>query len=450
MSSQGPLQERVSQSLTAAQQTAAEGYKATKDLDKIAQGLESAQEKASEGYDAATTTEDHGLQEKIEQGLATAQERAAEGYDAAKEKVQQVAESPSDETQFMDKVQGGLSAAQEKMVHGYEAFKHKLVGVQAEKPNVPDAKEKVKEGIEAAKQTGPVEATKAFTGEKEEGKSGKVLSAVVTFAMEGCVDILSWNQLWRFVISALLFTLASGLVLTAYMVDTSAAEVVTFGYSYMPISAVLSYYAFNRRYGRLEWLSVGIITLGVFAFVLLREECREGKVLQFQMKGFLLVLASVFFSATGSILAEQVFKDRTLGPVQNDRFYVMKFHLDLTATAVAAVLWVLPLNHTALITDFMLRWEQSKSWFGIWNLHTYFMVAVMVAHGWAAGLITREYSTVIRSLVQTLALLSSLLIGDPLRDNRLHFTGRAIPSWLLYLIVLLAALIFQTGRVNLK
>jgi len=277
-----------------------------------------------------------------------------------------------------------------------------------------------------------------------------VLSAVVTFAMEGCVDILSWNQLWRFVISALLFTLASGLVLTAYMVDTSAAEVVTFGYSYMPISAVLSYYAFNRRYGRLEWLSVGIITLGVFAFVLLREECREGKVLQFQMKGFLLVLASVFFSATGSILAEQVFKDRTLGPVQNDRFYVMKFHLDLTATAVAAVLWVLPLNHTALITDFMLRWEQSKSWFGIWNLHTYFMVAVMVAHGWAAGLITREYSTVIRSLVQTLALLSSLLIGDPLRDNRLHFTGRAIPSWLLYLIVLLAALIFQTGRVNLK
>ena len=122
------------------------------------------------------TTEDPGLQEKIEQGLATAQEKAAEGYAAAKEKVQQVAEKPSDETQkhdptFMDKVQGGLSAVQEKMAHGYEAVKHQLVGGQAEKPNVPDAKEKVKEGIEAAKQTGPVEA---LTGEKEEGKSGKV------------------------------------------------------------------------------------------------------------------------------------------------------------------------------------------------------------------------------------------------------------------------------------
>ncbi|CAJ1446107.1 unnamed protein product [Effrenium voratum] len=196
MSSQGPLQERVSQSLTAAQQTAAEGYKATKELvggkdtkddnaenaglqERIAQGLESAQEKAAEGYDAATTTEDHGLQTKIEQGLATAQEKAAEGYVAAKEKVQQVAKKPSDESRkqdptFMDKVQGSLSAAQEKMVHGYEALKHQLVGGQAEKPNVPDAKEKVKEGVEAAKQTGPVEATKALTGEEEEGKSGKV------------------------------------------------------------------------------------------------------------------------------------------------------------------------------------------------------------------------------------------------------------------------------------
>ena len=196
MSSQGPLQERGSQSLKAAQETAAEGYKTTKELvggkdnkhdnakdaglqEKIAQGVATAQEKAAEGYDAALTTEDPGLQEKIEQGLATAQEKAAEGYDAAKEKVQQVAEKPSDETQkqdptFMDKVQSGLSAVQEKMVHGYEACKHQLVGGQAEKPSVPDAKEKVKEGIEAAKQTGPVEATKALTGEEEEGKSGKV------------------------------------------------------------------------------------------------------------------------------------------------------------------------------------------------------------------------------------------------------------------------------------
>ncbi|CAJ1411228.1 unnamed protein product [Effrenium voratum] len=190
------LQEKIEQGLGTAQEKAAEGYA------KIEQGVATLQEKAAEGYDAAMTTEDPGLQEKIEQGLATAQEKAAAGYAAAKKKVQQVAEKPSDETQkqdptFMDKVQGGLSGVKEKMVHGYEAFKHQLVGGQAEKPNVPDAKEKVKEGIEAAKQTGPVEATKALTGEKEEGKSGKGRFAYATGAkhlLESAPEVIGMEE----------------------------------------------------------------------------------------------------------------------------------------------------------------------------------------------------------------------------------------------------------------
>lgn len=286
-----------------------------------------------------------------------------------------------------------------------------------------------------------------------ENTSSLVLAALVTVFMEGsgiCRDLLSWGQLWRFMISALLFTIASGLVLMAYCIRTSPMEVVTFGYSYMPISAVLSYFAFNRRYGRLEWLSVGMLSLGVFAFVLLREESREGKELRFQMKGLLLVFASVCCSATGSILAERVFKERSWGDAKQDRFYSMKFHLDLTATFVAALLWALPLKRVVVFREFMLRWEKSEDWFGNWGASQYIMVAVMVAHGWAAGLITREFSTVIRSVVQTLALLSTWLIGDPLQDNHLDFLQRCVPSWLLYMIVIMAALIFQTGRVNLK
>eukprot|EP00435_Cladocopium_sp_Y103_P070184 s1331_g34.t1 len=294
---------------------------------------------------------------------------------------------------------------------------------------------------------------KTMTLSHSQRQVAQVLAAVVTVFMEGsgiCRDLLSWGQLWRFMISALLFTIASGLVLMAYCIRTSPMEVVTFGYSYMPISAVLSYFAFNRRYGRLEWLSVGMLSLGVFAFVLLREESREGKELRFQMKGLLLVFASVCCSATGSILAERVFKERSWGDAKQDRFYIMKFHLDLTATFVAALLWALPLKRVVVFRDFMLRWEKSEDWFGNWGASQYIMVAVMVAHGWAAGLITREFSTVIRSVVQTLALLSTWLIGDPLQDNHLDFLQRCVPSWLLYLIVIMAALIFQTGRVNLK
>jgi len=161
-------------------------------------------------------------------------------------------------------------------------------------------------------------------------------------------------------------------------------------------------------------------------------------------------MGSVFASVCGSILVERIFKDRSGHEGKQDRFYAIKLHLDLSAMVIAAVLWALPLNRAALFRDFMLRWERSEAWFGEWGSNQCIMVVVMVAHGWAAGLITREFSTVIRSILQTLALITVFLVGDPLRDNRDQFMSRCVPSWLLFIIVLMAAMIFQTGRVNLK
>eukprot|EP00439_Symbiodinium_sp_Y106_P007441 s4126_g1.t1 len=124
---------------------------------------------------------------------------------------------------------------------------------------------------------------------------------------------------------------------------------------------------------------------------------------------------------------------------KQDRFYAIKLHLDLSALIIAAVLWSIPLHKAALFRDFMLKWERSEAWFGDWGIHQSVMVVVMVAHGWAAGLITREFSTVIRSILQTLALITVFLLGDPLRGNRDHFVSRSVPSWLLFVIVIMAA-----------
>eukprot|EP00439_Symbiodinium_sp_Y106_P017315 s4126_g2.t1 len=145
----------------------------------------------------------------------------------------------------------------------------------------------------------------------------KMMALFVTLLLEGAplfYEVLSGYHLVRFAIAALLFTLAQGLVLTAFCVGASPVEVVTFGYIHMPVSAVLSYFAFSRRYGRLEWLSVGMLTLGVLAFVLLREESAEGETLQLELHGFLLVMGSVFASVLGSIIAERIFKDRPASP----------------------------------------------------------------------------------------------------------------------------------------
>lgn len=235
-----------------------------------------------------------------------------------------------------------------------------------------------------------------------------MMALFATLLLEGAplfYEVLSGYHLVRFAIAALLFTLAQGLVLTAFCVGASPVEVVTFGYIHMPVSAVLSYFAFSRRYGRLEWLSVGMLTLGVLAFVLLREESAEGETLQLELHGFLLVMGSVFASVLGSIIAERIFKDRSGREGKQDRFYAIKLHLDLSALLIAVVLWSIPLHKAALFRDFMLKWERSEAWFGDWGMHQSIMVVVMVAHGWAAGLITREFSTVIRSILQTLALI---------------------------------------------
>eukprot|EP00931_Biecheleriopsis_adriatica_P035720 TRINITY_DN20582_c0_g2_i1.p1 TRINITY_DN20582_c0_g2~~TRINITY_DN20582_c0_g2_i1.p1 ORF type:complete len:1032 (-),score=182.76 TRINITY_DN20582_c0_g2_i1:41-3136(-) len=284
-----------------------------------------------------------------------------------------------------------------------------------------------------------------------------VLAALVSIFLEGgrvVSKLLSWQQFCRFMIAAVLFSLASGLVLCAYRTGTSPIEVVTVGYIHMPITVVLSYFAFRRRYGKLEWIAVGMMTLGVLALVLLREESKEEQYMSFNLVGFVLVVSAVLSSVVGSILAERILKDRHSSDQSyefvHERFYVMKFHLDLSSLAVAALLWVIPMHQLGVLDKFMKDYAQSKEWFGDWQLHQYLMVPVMVLQGWAAGLITREFSTVIRTIVQTLALVAVMMIGDPIRDMRFHFALRLAPSLLLTTIILMSAVIFHRGRINLK
>lgn len=284
-----------------------------------------------------------------------------------------------------------------------------------------------------------------------------VLASFICLFLEGhrvINKLLSWHHLWRFTVAAVLFTVASAFVLLAYRIGTSRIEVATFGYSYMPIAAVLSYFAFRRNYGKLEWLSIGMMTLGVLAYVLLREESREQKEFQFESEGFVLIMISVLSSVTGSILVERIFKDRSNAyssdHQQHDRFYIMKFHLDLSALAVAVLIWVMPFDRISMVRDFMRAWERSDNWFGNWGTYQFIMVLVMTCQGWTAGLLTKEFSTVIKSIVQTLAVVSVMFVGDPLRGDRFHFAQRCLPSLLLAIVIFMSAVIFQTGRVNLK
>jgi len=280
-----------------------------------------------------------------------------------------------------------------------------------------------------------------------------IVAICVSLFMEGTPAfrrVFSVRPFLRFLGVAGLFTLASVIILMAYRMGTPPVEVVTVGYIYMPLSVILSYYIFRRRYGKLEWLSVGMMTLSILTFVLLREESKT-KGISFQLAGFGLVVGAVAISVLASILAERIFKDYSDTPgARSDKFYLMKIHLDFSQLVISVVLWMAPSPVSSLFGGFMEKWSHSKEWFGTWGYFQFLMVIVAVGQSWAAGLVTKEFSTVIKSVVQTHAVVLYMLLGDPLMGNQYHFKNREIPSILLAIIILMSAVIFQTGRINLK
>eukprot|EP00406_Dinophysis_acuminata_P064538 CAMPEP_0179292534 /NCGR_PEP_ID=MMETSP0797-20121207/42903_1 /TAXON_ID=47934 /ORGANISM="Dinophysis acuminata, Strain DAEP01" /LENGTH=917 /DNA_ID=CAMNT_0021001645 /DNA_START=8 /DNA_END=2761 /DNA_ORIENTATION=- len=279
----------------------------------------------------------------------------------------------------------------------------------------------------------------------------------LSFLLEGedaSSTITSGDSLWNFMGVAVLFTLASALLLIAARIGTPAVEIVTVGYIYMPVSVILSYFVFRRPYGNLEWLSVGMMTLAILTFVLLREESRsDDRKLVFGIPGFGLIICAVGISVLASILAERIFKRRRCSRARGegqDHFCFMKVHLDLALLVVSVCLWVAPRFVERSFGRFLQQWSHSKEWFGLWGRYQVLMVLVAVGQGWAAGLVTKEFSTVIKAIVQTLSQVSVMFLSDPLMGNRFHFTHREVPSILLIITILMSAIIFQTGRLNLK
>jgi len=267
-----------------------------------------------------------------------------------------------------------------------------------------------------------------------------------------------WHNTVRFFGISSLFTIASTLVLVSYRIGTPPIEVVTVGYIYMPISAALSYYVFRRKYGTLEWLSVGMMSLAVLAFVLLREECKQPSDITFSVKGFGMVVAAVVISVAASILAERAFKEQFAVSSRSasgkrktqTKFWIMKVHLDFASMVISMLLWIarriLPHN----FEDFFVQWSRSRDWFGTWGTPQFRLVMVGVAQSWAAGLVTKEFSTVIKAIVQTFAVVLTMCIQDKTLGDRFHYAARQVPSTLLIFVFVMAAVIFQTGRLHLQ
>merc|ERR1719215_710245 len=261
----------------------------------------------------------------------------------------------------------------------------------------------------------------------------------------------------------------------AFEVGADASAVATLGYLYLPVSAGLSsivFRSYKRRYGQLEWLSLTMLTLAAVGFILLRERrnptdhgpgslnstvrdfgfevvnahtrdvsgasrAPQGEVAQWwedyvwgplaQAEGLGLILLAVLASSLATILAERIYKGRSLGLLRADeashRFPLFKFYLDAATLLFNVIIWF-SRPHLAKLFPVI---PDDEAMFGRWGRRHYVMVLVMVGQGWCAGLVCKRFNTVVKSIAQTLSTISAVLISDPLL-GMYDFQSRALPS----------------------
>eukprot|EP00429_Kryptoperidinium_foliaceum_P003618 CAMPEP_0176012848 /NCGR_PEP_ID=MMETSP0120_2-20121206/6006_1 /TAXON_ID=160619 /ORGANISM="Kryptoperidinium foliaceum, Strain CCMP 1326" /LENGTH=919 /DNA_ID=CAMNT_0017345745 /DNA_START=80 /DNA_END=2839 /DNA_ORIENTATION=- len=289
-----------------------------------------------------------------------------------------------------------------------------------------------------------------------------VACSVILDGKWALAKIFSVSGLGRFFIAALLFILGTYFTVLAYKTGMSPAFVIMLSKMYLPVCAIGSIIVFKRRYTTLEWLSLGMLILGVTAFVLLRYQCHvnychELTMARVVLTGVCCMVVSILCSAPASIMAETVLKENLGAGLslreRRNKYYICRAQLDFWMTLMTFACWatdewiMLGDETPATASELIPRVDNLKTWFGHWTKRQYILVLILAAQSWFAGLMVQRFSTVSKGVAQSLATVFVVMLGDPM-FNKYGMKTRFMPSLLITVIAVLSALIFQTGRLN--
>lgn len=237
---------------------------------------------------------------------------------------------------------------------------------------------------------------------------GLVLSAVLDGVHGVKAALVPWDAL-RCLPVAACFSFGTTLQLKAYGSGISASVNTVLGYFYMPLSALLSRWVFQRAYSGLEWLALTLLALSAVVFVLLKDG-RDGS--STSLEAVLCCFGSVITSCIGSLVCEKIMK------AQRRPFYTQKVHLETGGLATSiAMLFV---AGYASNEDADAFWKRRDVGNGVmlsgifvgWSFRTVLALTVTVLQSWLGGLVSKRLSTVVRSVAQCLSLLIIYFVGD--------------------------------------
>ena len=228
---------------------------------------------------------------------------------------------------------------------------------------------------------------------------------------------------------------------------------------YVIVAAVVSFFVFSRLYGKLEWLSLSMMVLSTPAFFIMRERCDvnycgffDFKRSDYNFPGIASAFFGISVSAVASVLSERIFKNLSRGLATPDyqrhgRYYIHRVHLDFVTFVLLGGVWT-----------WQFYWKHG-TWgsrtdvmFGSWNRRHFLLLFLTVGQMWWAGLVVQHFSTVTKSLIQTIIGVLSACLVDPVVGITLgHNWGiRSVPSTLIAILIVICAILFQTGRLNVK
>ena len=231
---------------------------------------------------------------------------------------------------------------------------------------------------------------------------------------------------------------------------------------YVIVAALVSFFVFSRLYGKLEWLSLSMLILSSPAFFIMRERCDVNYCGYFNFKhpdtnfsGIASAFVGISVGAVASVLSERIFKNLSRGIelahrdyTLHGKYYIHRVHLDFVTFILLGAVWT-----------WQYYFQHGPSWgsrtdvmFGSWSRRHFVLLFLTVGQMWWAGLVVQHFSTVTKSLIQTVVGVLSACIIDPMMGITLgHNWGiRSIPSTLIAILVVICAILFQTGRLNVK
>lgn len=226
---------------------------------------------------------------------------------------------------------------------------------------------------------------------------------------EGACAALLWRDALTCLPVAACFSLGQTLQIKAYGAGISASVNTVLGYFYMPMSALLSRWVFQRAYSALEWLSLVLLSLTAVVFCLLRSS--RSSEASTSTLAIACCIGSVVSSCIGSLMCEKIMKARPYP------FYTQKVHLEFGGLATATAMLFIVGSLSSRPEDAF--WKQ-RSVDGVmkaglfvgWSFKTAAALTAAVLQSWLGGLVSKRLSTVVRSVAQCLSLLIIYFFGD--------------------------------------